>query len=236
MPWPARSVTAIAGLATLLVGCGHVIDGAATPAARAVRILPTDEEITAAVGNGLSTYDFRPFVGGLEILPDGYRTDANASPIACIGVTDTTVRVVYEATPLVEAARQSYFTLERAVGVSGADAAVVRMASAADAQRVFDDFVRQWQDCDGRTIDKHLGGAENRQVFVDVSDVVAQGELLSATLHTRPGPSDSPAHYQRVVGVRGETIVEVSLAITPNGERDLVPRAAAVAEAMLGKL
>jgi hypothetical protein len=73
MPWPARGLTAIAGLATLPVGCGHVIDGAAAPAAKALHVLPTDDEITAAVGNRLSTFDFKPFVGGPEILPDGFR-------------------------------------------------------------------------------------------------------------------------------------------------------------------
>jgi hypothetical protein len=229
-------VAAIAGVATITAACGGAVDGAAMPAAKALHVLPTDDEITAAVGNGLSTFGFQPFVGGSEILPDGFRTDADASPIACIGVTDTTMRVGYEATPLVEAARQSYFTLDPHVGVTGADAAVIRMASAADAQRVFDDSVRRWQGCDGKTVDKRLRGATNAEVFADIGDVAASGPLLSATLHTRPGPNGPTSLYQRVLGVRADTIVEVSLAVTPNGERGSAARAAAVAQAMIDKV
>ncbi len=44
----------------------------------------------------LSTFGFQPFVGGVEIMPDGYRTDADAAPIGCVAVTDTAPRVVYE--------------------------------------------------------------------------------------------------------------------------------------------
>ena len=112
-------MTAIVGVVALLAGCAHVVEGTAHPAVKALQVLPTDDEISAAVGNTLSNYGFQPFVGGPEILPDGFRTDAEASPIACIGVTDTTMRVVYEATPMVEAARQSYFTLDQHVAVTG---------------------------------------------------------------------------------------------------------------------
>src|ERR1700754_3804471 len=112
-------------IAALLAGCAHAVDGAAEPATAAPGILPTESEITSAVGNTLSTFGFRPFVGGVEILPDGYRTDADASPIACVAVTDTAPRVVYEAVPVIEAARQSYFNWDEGVGTSGADAAVM---------------------------------------------------------------------------------------------------------------
>jgi hypothetical protein len=227
-------MTATAGAAALLAGCSHLVDGTAGPAATALHVLPTDDEITSAVGNTLSNYGFQPFVGGPEILPDGFRTDADASPIACIGVTDTTMRVVYEATPIVEAARQSYFTLDQHVSVTGADAAVIRMASAPDAQRVFDDAVRQWRDCDGKTVDKHLRGATNTVVFADISDVAVSGSTLSATLRTHQGADGPTSLYRRVLGVRGGAIVEVSLAVTPDGQNGA--RAEAVAKAMLDKL
>jgi PknH-like extracellular domain len=227
-------VTAIAGVAALLAGCTDVVGGTANPAAKALHVLPTDDEITTAVGNTLSNYGFQPFVGGPEILPDGFRNDAEASPIACIGVTDTTMRVVYEATPMVEAARQSYFTLDQHVSVTGADAAVIRMASVDDAQGVFDDAVRQWRDCDGKTVDKHLRGATNSVVFADISDVAVSGSTLSATLRTHQDADGAPALYRRVLGVRSGTIVEVSLAVTPDGQTG--ERAQAVAKAMLDKL
>jgi PknH-like extracellular domain len=229
-------VTAVVSLVTLSAGCGSQVDGAAEPAAKALKVLPTEDEITAAVGNGLSTFDFRPFVGGPEILPDGFRTNADASPIACIGVTDTTMRVVYEATPMVEAARQSYFTLNQSAAITGADAAVIRMAPAAGAQRVFDDSVRQWRSCADKIVDKHIGGASNAEVLADISDVAVTGPLLSATLHTRPRPDGPTSAYQRVLGVRSDTIVEVSLAVTSAAESGSAARAAAVARAMLDKV
>jgi hypothetical protein len=231
---PAGVTTATAGLVALLVGCSHVVDGTAGPAAKALHVLPTDEQISEAVGNGLSNFGFQPFVGGAEILPDGFRTDAEASPIACIGVTDTTVRVVYEATPMVEAARESYFTLDQHVAVTGADAAVIRMASANDAQRVFDDAAQQWRGCDGKSVDKRLRGATNAEVFADISDVSAAGSILLASLRTRPGPDGPTSLYGRAIGVRADTIVEVSLAVTPDGQPG--SRAEAVARAMLDKV
>jgi hypothetical protein len=229
-----RRLAGVVSLVLLLACCANTVDGAARPAATALKILPTDDQITDAVGNGLSTFGFQPFVGGPEILPDGFRTDAEASPIACIGVTDTTMRVVYEATPMVEAARQSYFTLDQHVAVTGADAAVIRMASAADAQRVFDESVRQWRGCDGKMVDKRLRGATNAEVFADISDVAATGSTLSATLHTHTGPNGPTSSYTRVLRVRADTIVEVSLAVTADGDHG--PRAEAAAQAMLDKV
>lgn len=103
----------------LLAGCAQTVDGVAKPAATAVTILPTEGEIGFGPGNTLSTFGFQPFVGGVEILPDGYRSDAEASPISCAAVTDTAPRIVYEPLPVVEAARQSYFNWDEGVDASG---------------------------------------------------------------------------------------------------------------------
>ncbi len=200
-------------------------------------MLPTDDEVTAAVGNGLSSFDFQPVVGGPEILPDGFRTDADAAPIGCIGVTDTSPRVVYERTPLLEAARQSYFTLAEVAAYSGADAAVLRMASPDAAQAVFSDAVRRWQQCDGTTVTKHVGGTANAEVLVDIRTVSRDDSMLSATLLvSQQSLGGSTSRYQRALGVRGDTLVEVSLAVTPAGTRNDQPRAVAVARAMLDKV
>jgi len=85
MRWAAGALVVLLSL----VGCAHTVSGSARQAARAVEILPTEDDVTAAVGNTLSTFGFRPFIGNVEILPDGYRTEADATPIACIAVTDT---------------------------------------------------------------------------------------------------------------------------------------------------
>jgi hypothetical protein len=45
----------------------------------------------------------------IALLSLSYRADADATPVACIAVTDTAPRIVYEPAPVLEAARQSYF-------------------------------------------------------------------------------------------------------------------------------
>lgn len=224
------------GAVTVAAGCAHGVNGVAQPARTAVTVLPSEDEMTSAVGNRLSSFGFRPFVGGLEIMPDGFRTDVDAAPIGCIGVTDTMMRVTYEPDDVLEAARQSYFNWDQGVDVSGADAAVVRLANADDAKRAFDGFVQQWHACDGKTVLKHLRGTTNSDVNATVSDVAVSGSMMTATVSTRQGPRVPASHYQRALAVRGDTIVEVSLAVS-NVRRHGPPEdAIRAAQAMLNKV
>lgn len=227
----SAAVVAATLLPILIAGCGQVVDGAPRPAAAAVELLPTEAELTDAVGNGLSTFDFQPFVGGLEIMPDGFRDDSDATPFRCIGVTETMLRATYEGADVVEAARQSYFTLAEGADVTGADAAAVRFGSATAAQDRFAAFTEQWRDCDGQAVVKHLRGASDTDVDAAIGDVVAEDGLLTATVVTRQGADSPQQHYLRAVAVREATIVEVSLAVAqvdPSGSDDRAERAAAV--------
>jgi len=229
-----RRSTGAVFVVLLLAGCGQTVPGVATPAASAVKVLPTEGEISSDVGNALSTFGFQPFVGGVEILPDGYRSDAEASPIRCAAVTDTAPRIVYEPLPVVEAARQSYFNWDEGVDASGADAAVVRLAAPAAANQAFASFARQWQQCSGTTVVKHVGDAV---IDAAITDVTVQDAVVSATVRTRQRPGGTQTRYERALGVRDGTLVEVSLAVTPDGERQPDPRSWAVriAETMLDK-
>ncbi|MBJ7338879.1 sensor domain-containing protein [Mycolicibacterium sp.] len=229
-----RKVAGALTLVLLLAGCAQTVEGRAGAAASAVKILPTEDEITSAAGSPLSTFGFQPFIGGAEILPDGYRTDAEATPITCAAVTDTAPRIVYEPLPVVEAARQSYFNWDEGVNTSGADAAVVRLATAGAARGAFESFAQQWQQCVGTTVVKHVG---NAVIDADITDVTVKNSVVSATVRTRQRPGAAESRYERALGVRGRTVVEVSLAITPTGEKQPDPRAAAVrvAELMLDK-
>jgi len=218
----------------LVAGCAQTVPGVPTPAASAVKVLPTEGEIGSDLPNTLSTFGFRPFVGGVEILPNGYRTEADASPIGCAAVTDTAPRIVYEPLPVVEAARQSYFNWDEGADASGADAAVVRLSTATAAREAFDAFTRQWRECAGTTVVKHVGAAV---VDAAVSDVDDRDAVVSATVRTRQRPGGAQTRYERALGVRDATLVEVSLAVTPDGDRQPDPRAWAVgiAKTMLGK-
>lgn len=81
---------------------------------------------------------------------------------------------------------------------------------------------------------KHVG---DTVIDADIADVDVQGSVLSATVRTHQRPSAPDTRYERVLGVHGATIVEVSLAVTPVGERQPDPRAGAVkiAQSMLDK-
>lgn len=238
MRWLASSLA----LVFLLIGCAHTVDGAAKAVTTALKVLPTESEITEAAGNTLSTFSFQPFVGGVEILPDGYRTEADASPIGCVAVTDTASRIVYESTPVVAAARQSYFNWDEGVATSGADAAVVQLSTAEAAQSTYSSFARQWKQCDGATVVKHLRGAGrgggDSTIDADVSDVVVDGSMLAATVRSHQRPNSPTSRYERVLGMRNATIVEVSLAITPAGEKQsgLRVEAVRIAKVMLDKV
>lgn len=235
------AVTALCSLmlgcaALTLPGCARSVDGAAHPAASTLGLLPTEAELTAAVGNGLSSFGFAPFTGGADILPDGFRTDADASPIGCVAVTDTAPRFVYAEAPVLEAARQSYFTLAAGAPVSGADAVVVRLSTTDAAHRLFEAASGQWRGCDGRTVAKRLRG--DAHMTAEVSDVTTTGDVLSATVVTQTSPAVGRSRYERAMGVRGDTIAEVSLAVTAAGERrgDNRGKAVRAVEAILQKV
>jgi hypothetical protein len=218
--WLAAAVSIV-----LLTGCSTTVHGTAAPASSALKILPTEDEISSVAGNRLSTFGFQPFVGGVEILPDGFRTDSDASPISCAAVTDTAPRIVYEPLPVLEAARQSYFNWDEGVDTSGADAAVVRLSTPAAAKDAFEAFGRQWQQCAGTTVVKHV---LDTVIDAEITDVAHDGDVLSATVRTHQLPGAPTSQYERALGVRGNAIVEVSLAVTPVGSRQPNPRSAAV--------
>lgn len=229
-----RVALVLAGVA--LAGCSQTVAGGARPASTAVTLLPTESQVSDAVGNPLNTFGFHPFVGGQEIMPDGFRDDADATPIRCVGVTDTMTRVTYDGADLVEAARQSYFSLNASVAVTGADAAVVRFGSAGAARGRFQTFVTAWKECDGHSVVKHLRGTSGADVDAHIDGVdVDGGGVLTATLTTRQGEGPT-AHYARAVGLRDATLVEVSLAVTAAAEAGSAARAVAVARAMLDKV
>jgi hypothetical protein len=209
---------AVAALIAGCVGCAQSIRGVPRPMTSAVNVLPTDDEISVAVGNNLAAYGFKPFVGGTEIMPDGFRTDADATPIRCVGVTETMLRVTYDKSDVIDAARQSYFNLTYGVAVSGADTAATRLGSEATADALFATFARDWSSCDGQTVVKHLGGIAGVDVSAAIDDVIVDGSLLSATVVTRQG-AGAPAHYQRAAARSGAFVVEVSLAVDPENRR-----------------
>jgi hypothetical protein len=150
-------------------------------------------------------------------------------------------RLTYEPADVLEAARQSYFTWNEQVDVSGADAAIVRLATDGDAAGTYDRFAEQWRGCDGQTVIKHVRGTTGDEVAAEISDVRADDGLLSATVMTTQGTDSPPVHYERAVGVRGDTVAEVSLAVastagTGSAAKTAEGQAVRAVEAMLAKV
>lgn len=211
-----------------LSACVRHVDGSARRPYSVVSRLPTEQEMSAIAKNSLSKFGFQPFVGGLEVLPDGFRDDTEATPIACAGVTDTLLRIVYEKAPVAEAARQSYFNPNPGVEISGADVGIVRLASAGTASHLFAAMARDWRRCSNTTVVKQLGGAANNaELLATISSVAVTGSLLTAAVTTHDTRRRTTSRYARALGVRSDCIVEASVAVTPLAESGLVENSAA---------
>jgi hypothetical protein len=81
-------------------------------------------------------------------------------------------------------------------------------------------------------------GGGDSVIDAAIGEVTVDGSMLTATVRTRARRNAPASTYERALGVRDGTIVEVSLAITPLGERRPATRAAAVrvAQVMLDEV
>ncbi|MEE6138017.1 sensor domain-containing protein [Mycobacterium sp. 050128] len=214
-------VLALLAVALLTAGCVNTVAGmpkrAVRPASTVApleQILPTDDEVKAAVGNDLPAHS-PPATGGIDVLPNGIRDDSAAAPIECIGATDPLLRVVYEKGPIRGVATQTYWNYDSGVAVSSAHAGVVRLASSADAQRLFASFVAQWQKCAGTTVTMNTHDSENTELYSKVIDVKVEGPVLSVTLSDWDNHTTPPAPNEHAVGVESDVIVDVEAADQP---------------------
>ncbi|OBK21770.1 hypothetical protein A5634_09265 [Mycobacterium asiaticum] len=236
----ARAV-AVLILGLSAVGCTGDVDGTAqrvsprsgTTTTPLLQIMPTDEEIRAAVGNDLQQNP-PPRTGGIELLPDGFRSNRDASPIECIGPANPALHVVYEKGPVRDVAVQDYWNYGLDVAASGATAAAVRLATVADAQRLFESFVPQWQNCIGTTVTMSTLDSSKTQWYARVDRVQAQGSMLSATVMSWDSHQTPPSPVERAVGVQSDVIVDVHVALRPDVQTS--SRATDLVKAMLRKL
>lgn len=240
----------LAGLARLVVvlsmalpasGCVDAVEGAARraspPSATTVtplaQVLPSDEEIRAAVGNELRQTP-PPRMGGIELLPDGIRTNHDADPIDCIGATTPGLHVVYEKGPVRAVAAQDYWNYDLGVVASSATAAAVRLASAADAQQLFTSFVQQWQNCGGTTVTMFTWDSTKTLLYSKVTDVEVHGPILSAVIMSWDNHHTPPFPVERAVGVASDVIADVDVAVRPNIQTS--SRATDLVKAMLRRV
>ncbi len=176
-----------------------------------------------------------PMRGGIDALPNGIRDESVASPIRCLGSVMPFMRVVYESGDVRAVAWQQFSRFGAGATVSSVDAGVVGFRTDAEAQRMFDAFVTQWRGCQGATVTTHIPVGD---LYATVTDVRADGPILSATILT--GETGDAARFptERAVGVAGRYIVDVDAAVTASApaERVATGRAVRLATAMLDKV
>lgn len=214
--------------AAFLVGCSATVEGTSRRQppwvpTRLQQVLPTAEEVSAAVGNRLEAAR-PPVSGSIEVLPNGIRTASEVTPLDCLGAVTPLMRVVYESGGVIAAAWQDFARFGEGLTVSSAEAGVVRLESEAAARGMFDRFVSQWQACDGVTVtlDTGAGGLELTPTGVRVD-----GPVLAVTV-LGDGDGEGMFPTEHAVGVAGDYLVDVDVAITDPDPDRRVPQTRAV--------
>lgn len=164
-----------------------------------------------------------PKIGGVDVLPDGIRDAAGATPLECLGAVTPLMRVVYEGggagDKVRAAAWRDYSRFGAGLTVSSVEAGVVQMDSAAAAARLFAGFAAQWRACEGTTVTLHVGSGG---LELTATDVRLDGGILRATVRSDGGEGTSYP-IEHAVGVAGEYLVDVDVAITDPDPARRVP-------------
>jgi eukaryotic-like serine/threonine-protein kinase len=175
-------------------------------------VLLDGEELGTILGEPFESAPAQPAkVGGLDQMPNGLATEAQASPHDCVAATTVAQRSTYQSANVTAYAGEEW----RADGgdaVIEADEAVVALPTAADAQALFSTLSEQWRRCEGQTVTVLAGPAPDGSNFVDkVTNVRVVDSVVAATIqsdHTTGGWARPEA---RAIGVRGNTLVEVDV-------------------------
>lgn len=225
--------------AVTVLGCSNTVGGSAQRhgAEEPVplqQVLPTADEVSAAVGNPLDTTGTAAS-GSIDVLPNGIRDSEGATPLDCLGAVTPLMRVVYEGGGVQAAAWRDYARLGAGLTVSSAEAGAVRFGSESEASRMFARFTTQWQSCEGTTVTLGTGGGGGLELTV--SAVKVDGPVLSAVIFSDTGDG-SLYPTEHAVGVAADVIVDVDVAITDPVPTQRIPagRAADLVRVMLAKI
>lgn len=223
-------------MSVALVGCSTTIAGSALRQrpSSLQRALPTAEQVRVAVGNPLDPIG-QPVLGSIDVLPDGIRGDDAVDPIECLGAITPLMRWVYEKGDVRDVAWQDFARFGEGQTVSSANTGVVRFDSDAEASRMFTQFVTRWRSCEGGRVGINAGGDD---VGLSVIDVTLAGPILSATILSGESDTEGGFPTEHAVGLSGDCIVDVDVAVTaPDpAKRVATTRAVDLVRAMLGNL
>lgn len=242
--------------AALATGC--TVAGTARPApglkphpvtGQAVKkVLLDDGELSKLLGQAFGAKTGLPSrFGGPEVLPPAFGA---VSPANCVGVTSMMVKDAYQSGDVKNAARETWWNTRGPAKVISVAEGVVALSSTAGATALFQQFSRQWRDCDGTTVTIGRPSIITDRpaiIFLDtISDVRESDSVVAATISIDtqlPGiPSSGPRPEARAIGVRGNCLVEVEVAFfnstspSDQGSGDVHRSAIDIAHAMIDKV
>lgn len=237
-----RLVSTLAGACLLAAGCTATVDGVAVdqapqaapgPARALDTVLPTSEELSAALGIAPTGLMGQLVEGGADTLLRGV-DQARATPVECVSTTYRLQRAVYGASPVRSVASRSW----AAGSVDGPSLTgffgVVQLASPGDAEAFFSAAAGDWRQCDGRTMvlqrDGAAAGEQSR-----ITDVRAGEHVVSAVVVHEAGQGTGMP-IQRALGVAGDSIVDVEISDIAGARAGDAGGAVDVAQIMLDKL
>lgn len=247
----ARAGAIAAGAAAVVLlagGCTTVVSGTVRPApglaptpvtGMAVRqVLLDDAELLKLVGQPFrSDPSLPPRFGGVDELPDAWD---EAEPEDCVGAAVGGQKSVYGAAGVQDVAHEFWDSTSAAgdSSLTGVGEAVIALASAADADALFEKFSQQWGQCDGVTVIRHGEGSD---ASGEITDVSTGDPVLTATVRTTVD-DEVGLRVTRAVAARVNCIVDVDVFwfVGEDDHADAPPpgdtTAADMARAMLDKI
>ncbi|WAC93247.1 sensor domain-containing protein [Mycobacterium sp. Aquia_213] len=230
----------------LATGCAATTGGTARPApnqlphpviGEKVKQVPLD---AAALSKLLdrsfqAVSQFPPSFGGGEMLIDAYPL---ASPAGCVGVVYMTHKSVYQSADVKNVAQALWQQEESSASAIDVAEGVVALPTTAAASALFAKFTEQWKQCDGKTLTVPSSSFTQNAI----SDVRVADSVVAASV-SRQASEDSSLQAVpevRALGVRGNCLVEVEVALV--GSTDLTDQpsaktdAVAIAHAMMDKV
>lgn len=199
--------------AVLATGCENKVDGGpvAQQALSLPQVLPSPEQVAQAVGNRLDPAG-PPMVGGITLLPNGFRDAEDVSPLECLGAATPLMRVVYEKGDVRAAALQDFSRYGEGLTVSSAHTGVVEFGSEAEASRMFEDFAAQWRSCSDTRVSVQV--TPRSSLDWTVTDVRESDGILSTTVLNGESDGDPAFPTEHAVGLVANYLIDVDVAVT----------------------
>jgi hypothetical protein len=199
--------------AVVLAGCQSRIEGGPVPqqAVALHDILPSSQQVAKAVGNPLDPVG-PPMIGGVSLLPNGFRDSADVSPLDCLGAATPLMRVVYERGDIRQVALQDFTRYGEGLTVSSVHTGVVEFGSDAEAGQIFESFAAQWRSCADTQVSVHVTPRSSLDWMI--TDVRESDGILSTTVLNAENDVDPAFPTEHAVGLVANYIIDVDVAVT----------------------